>query len=210
MPGPALRSPSARAGQIAREIDRDERVVLLALGRRLAALLRAALDHREAANGAVHERPTTLDHPATLDHPTALDHPTTLDHPATLDLTTTLDAMTAAVARAAVQARTLNDARITRRAERPQLPGERWVPPELRAHACHGDYLGDFADLAAVGRMAFRTCLIEPALEASEAPSPRDLALALHLRGSLWTIEHGGRVHVFRCRGAQSGSQSGR
>ena len=42
MPGPALRSPSARARQVAREIDRDERIVLLALGRRLAALLRAA------------------------------------------------------------------------------------------------------------------------------------------------------------------------
>src|SRR5699024_9279541 len=99
---------------------------------------------------------------------------------------------------------------ITRRAERPQLPAERWVPPELRAHACHGDYLGAFADLAAVGRMAFMTCLIEPAPITSPTPSPRDLALALHLRGTLWTIEHGGRVHVFRCRGAQSSSQSGR
>ena len=40
MPHPALRPPSARAGQIAREIDRDEQIVRIALRRRLAALLR--------------------------------------------------------------------------------------------------------------------------------------------------------------------------
>lgn len=171
MPGPA-RSPSTRAGQIAREIDRDERVVLLALGRRLGAQLRAALDEFAGR-----------------------------------DLPAALDAMAASVAQARVQARTLNDARIARRAERPQVTGGVWLPPELRAHACHGDYLGAFADLAAVGRMAFRTCLIEPVPEDRPAPSPRDLALALHLGGALWTIEHAGRVHVFRCRRAQSGSQ---
>lgn len=172
MPGPA-RSPSGRAGQIAREIDRDERVVLLALGRRLAAQLHAAF----ADTGR--------------------------------DLPAALDAMGATVAQARVQARTLNDARIARRAERPQATGGPWLPPELQVHACHGDYLGAFADLAAVGRMAFRTCLIKPVPGDMPAPSPRDLALALHLGGALWTIEHAGRVHVFRCRGAQSGSQSG-
>jgi hypothetical protein len=168
MPGPALRSPSARAGQIAREIDRDERVVLLALGRRLAAQLNAAF----ADSGR--------------------------------DLHAVLDAMAAGVAQARVQARSLNDARIARRAERPQLVTSVWLPPELRAHACHGEYLGAFPDLAAVGRMAFRTCLIEPVPADRPAPSPRDLALALHLDGALWTLEHGGRVHVFRCRGARS------
>ena len=180
MPGPALRSPSARAGQIAREIDRDEQVVLLALGRRLAALLRVALADREP------------------------------DREPNRDLPAALDAMTAAVARATLHARTLNDARIARRAERPQVPAELWLPPELRPHACHGDYLGAFADLAAVGRMAFQTCLIRPVPEDRPAPSPRDLALELHLHGILWTIEHAGRVHVFRCRGAQSGSQIAR
>ncbi len=174
MPGPALRSPSARAGQIAREIDRDERVVLLALGRRLAIQLHTAF----ADTGR--------------------------------DLPAALDAMAASVARARGQARTLNDARIARRAERPQVPASVWLPPELQVHACHGDYLGAFADLAAVGRMAFQTCLLGPVPEDRPAPSPRDLALALHLEGVLWTIEHGGRVHVFRCRGAQSGSQIAR
>lgn len=179
MPGPALRSPSARARQIAREIDRDERVVLLALGRRLAGLLRAALDHD-------------------------------LDRGLDRDLPAALDAMAAALARARAQARALNDARILRRAERPQLPAGPWVPPELRAHACHGDYLGAFADLAAVGRMAFQTCLIGPVPADIPLASPRDLALALHLSGALWTIEHAGRVHVFRCRGAQPRSQTKR
>jgi hypothetical protein len=174
MPGPALRSPSARAGQIAREIDRDERVVLLALGRRLATQLHAAFADTER------------------------------------DLPAALDAMTASVVQARVQVRTLNDARIARRAERPQAPGGPWLPPELHVHACHGDYLGAFTDLAAVGRMAFRTCLIGPVPEDRPSPSPRDLALALHLDGALWTIEHAGRVHVFRCRGAHDGSQIGR
>ena len=188
MPGPALRSPSARAGQIAREIDRDERVVLLALGRRLAALLRAALEPR-AEHHAEHSEAERGAH-------NAIDR----------DLPATLDEMTAAVAQARVQARALNDARIARRAERPQVPDGAWVPPELRAHACHGDYLGAFADLAAVGRMAFHTCLIDPVSKDIPAPSPRDLALELHLRGTLWTIEHAGRVHVFRCRDPAEGS----
>jgi len=187
MPGPALRSPSARAGQIAREIDRDERVVLLALGRRLAALLRAALE------------PRAEQHEADFGALRAIDR----------DLPATLDEMTAAVAQARVQARALNDARIARRAERPQVPDRAWVPPELRAHACHGDYLGAFADLAAVGRMAFHTCLFEQVPKDRPAPSPRDLALELHLRGALWTIEHGGRVHVFRCRGAAGRGRTG-
>ena len=174
MPGPALRSPSGRPGHVAREIDRDERVVLLALGRRLAVQLHAAFADSER------------------------------------DLPAALDAMGASIADARVQARTLNDARILRRGERPQATGGPWLPPELRVHACHGDYLGAFTDLAAVGRMAFRTCLIAPVPEDRPAPSPRDLALALHLDGALWTIEHGGRVHVFRCRRAHTGSQSGR
>ena len=195
MPGPALRSPSARARQVAREIDRDERVVLLVLGRRLAALLRAALDDRDAGRDAHRD-----DLPEQHEH-----HPE--HHEQHADLSAALDAMAATLDRARAEARALNDARIARRAERPHSPGTVWLPPELRAHACHGDYLGAFADLAAVGRMAFHTCLMEPVPEDRPAPSPRDLALELHLRGALWTIEHAGRVHVFRCRGAQSGSQ---
>jgi len=175
MPGPALRSPSARAGQIAREIDRDERVVLLALGRRLADLLRCA-------QGRAQDR----------------------------DLPATLDALAAAVEQARAQARALNDARIRRRGERPQRPAGPWLPPELRAHACHGDYLGDFADLAAVGRMAVQTCLIGPVPPDRPLPPPRDLAVALHLSGALWTLEHAGRVHVFRCPGPQGRSQTKR
>ena len=188
MPGPALRSPSARARQVAREIDRDERIVLLALGCRLAALLRAALDHREPPRDDPPEHPRD-------------DLPEHLR-----DLPAVLDAMTATIARARAEARALNDARIARRAERPQSPDTVWLPPELRVHACHGDYLGAFADLAAVGRMAFHTCLIDPVSKDIPAPSPRDLALELHLRGTLWTIEHAGRVHVFRCRDPAEGS----
>ena len=165
---PALRPPSERAGQIAREIERDERVVLLALRRRWAALLRAA-----AAPGA--------------------------------ELSAALDALAAALARARDDARRLNDARIARRAERPQAPGASPPPAELRVHACHGAYLGAFTDLAAVGRMAAETCLFGPVAGDSSQRALGDLALDLHLRGALWTIEHGGRVHVFRCRAGPSG-----
>lgn len=159
MPHPALRPPSARAGQIAREIDRDEQIVRIALRRRLAALLRPG--------------------------PAA-------------DLAATLEALAAALAQAAALARRLNDARITRRGERAQAADPGAAPPELRVHACHGAYLGAFADLAAVGRMAVETCLLEHVSQASSRRALRDLAVDLHLRGALWTIEHGGRVHVFR------------
>ena len=121
MPGPALRSPSARARQVAREIDRDERIVLLALGRRLAALLRAALDHREPPRDDPPEHPRD-------------DLPEHLR-----DLPAVLDAMTATIARARAEARALNDARIARRAERPQSPDTVWLPPELRARVVHAD-----------------------------------------------------------------------
>jgi hypothetical protein len=152
-----------RASHVAREIDRDERVVLLALRRRLLALLRPVL-----APGAPRELPAVLD---------ALDD---------------------AVAGARAQARRLNDARIVRRGERPQRTRSPRLPAALAGHACHGEYLGAFPDLAAVARMALGTC----PREQMEGASTRltDLALDLHLRGVLWTLDHDGEVHVFRCR----------
>jgi hypothetical protein len=146
---------------VRREIDRDERVVLLALRRRLIAALRRA------------PRP---------------------------DLAAVLDAIDRAVAEARVDARRLNDARIARRGERAQAPGGPAPPPALAPHACHGEYLGDFADLAAVGRMAVETWLEEHARKDMSRGALAELALALHLRGALWTVTHAGRVHVFRCR----------
>lgn len=170
LPRPALRPAPARSDQISREIDRDERVVLQLLRRRLLAELGPAL-------AGPRELPTVL------------------------------DALARAVAEADLQARRLNDARIARRAERPQAPTIRPPPAALTTHACHGAYLGAFADLAAVGRMAVETCLSEHVPRASSRRALHDLAVDLHLRGALWTIEHGGRVHVFRC-GADPGARA--
>lgn len=167
MPYPARRLAPARYDPIAREIDRDERVILLVLRRRLLARLGPGLaGPREMAS--------------------------------------LLDNLALALADARDQARLLNDARINRRAERPQSRGAASplspsIPPPLAAHACHGDYLGAFPDLIAVGRMAIVTCLAGPVLSDLSEGSLTALALELHLRGVLWTLDHAGAVHVFRC-----------
>lgn len=159
----AARSPEpARHDTTAREIDRDERVVLLVLRRRLLATLGPALAGPR-------------------------------------DLPALLDAMDLAVADARTHNRRLNDARINLRGERPQHP-DAAPPPALAGHAHHGHYLGAFPDLAAVGRMAITTCLAGPVLSDLSPESLTDLALELHLRGALWTIDHAGMVHVFRPR----------
>ncbi len=165
MPRKVPGSPPVRASHVAREIDRDERVVLLALRRRLRALLGPAL-----VPGATRELPAVL------------------------------DGLASAVDEARVQARRLNDARIARRGERPQRADSPGPPAALASHACHGEYLGDFADLAAVGYMALATCPEVPACQEFSHRAFTGLALTLHLRGVLWTLEHEGRVHVFRCR----------
>ncbi len=161
VPTPASHSPPVRTRPAAREIDRDERVVLMALRRRLSRVLREARE-----DGGARE------------------------------LTTVLATLTAAVEEARVQARRLNDARITRRGERAQQPRGPAPPAALAGHACHGEYLGAFAGLAAVGAM-MRASDAAPVT----ADALIDLALALHLHGVLWTLDDGGRVHVFRCRG---------
>ena len=158
-------SPPVRSSHVAREIDRDERVVLLALRRRLRALLRAALEPG-----------------------------------ATRELAAVLEALADAVAEARAQARRLNDGRITRRGERPQRAKGPNPPAALATHACHGEYLGAFVDMAAVGHMALTTCPEVPVCKAFRDRAFTGLALNLHLRGVLWTLEHEGRVHVFRCR----------
>lgn len=162
MPHPALRPAPARSDQISREIDRDERVVLQLLRRRLLAELGPAL-------AGPRELPTVL------------------------------DALARVVAEADVQARRLNDARIARRAERPQALTLRPPPPALAIHACHGAYLGAFPDLTAIGRMAIVGGLARPGPYDLSEGSLADLTLDLHLRGVLWTLEHAGAVHVFLC-----------
>jgi len=154
-----------RTRPVAREIDRDERVVLLALRRRLRALLGPAL-----VPAAARELPAVLDE------------------------------LAAAVAEARAQARRLNDGRIARRGERAQGAEGPSPPAALASHACHGEYLGGFADLAAVGHMALTTCPEVHDRKAFADRSLTGLALTLHLRGVLWTLEHDGQVHVFRCR----------
>lgn len=47
--------------------------------------------------------------------------------------------------------------------------------------------------------MAITTCLTGPVLSDLSSESLVDLALELHLRGTLWTLDHAGAVHVFRC-----------
>ncbi len=162
MPRPALRPAPARSDQISREIDRDERVVLQLLRRRLLAELGPAL-------AGPRELPTVL------------------------------DALARAVAEADLQARRLNDARIARRAERPQAPTIRPPPAALTTHACHGAYLGAFPDLMAIGRMAIVAGLVRPGPYDLSEGSLTDLALELHLRGVLWTLDHAGAVHAFLC-----------
>lgn len=158
----AARSPApARCDPLTREIDRDERVVLIVLRRRLLAALGPALTGPR-------------------------------------DLPAALDTLALALDDARRHARRLNDARISRRGERPQTAADP-PPPPLAAHACHGRYLGAFPDLVAVGRMAITTCLTGPVLSDLSSESLVDLALELHLRGALWTLDHAGAVHVFRC-----------
>ena len=162
MPRPALRPAPARSDQISREIDRDERVVLQLLRRRLLAELGPAL-------AGPRELPAVL------------------------------DALARVVAEADLQARRLNDARIARRAERPQAPTIRPPPAALTTHACHGAYLGAFPDLMAIGRMAIVAGLVRPGPYDLSEGSLTDLALELHLRGVLWTLDHAGAVHAFLC-----------
>lgn len=163
MPSAARRPAPTRCDPIAREIDRDERVILLLLRRRLLAALGPGLaGPRELAD--------LLDHLAHF------------------------------IADARAQARRLNDARINRRGERHQHGDGPEPPPELLPHACHGAYLGVFPDLAAVGRMAILTCLAGPVRSDLSEGSLVALALELHLRGALWTLDHAGAVHVFRPR----------
>lgn len=164
MPHAARSSEPTPYDAVTREVDRDERVVLLVLRRRLLASLGPAL-------------------------------------PGPRDLPTLLGALDRAVADARAHARRLNDARINRRGERPQSTDPQ-PPAPLTAHACHGRYLGAFPDLVAVGRMAITTCLAGPVLSDLSPESLVDLALELHLRGALWTLDHAGAVHVFRCPGA--------
>lgn len=163
MPHAAPRPAAPRHDPITREIDRDERVILLLLRRRLLARLAPAL-------AGPRELPTLL------------------------------DALERALADARAQHRRLNDARISRRGDRPQthaLGPE--PPPALTPHACHGRYLGAFPDLAAVARMAIAACLTGPVLSDLSEGSLTTLALELHLRGTLWTLDHAGAVHVFLC-----------
>ena len=150
---------------MAREIDRDERVVLLALGRRLRRLLRPALRVGAAR-----------------------------------DLAELLARLSAAIEEAGAAGRRLNDARIARRGERGRRPAEQ-VPPGLARHACHGAYVGAFASLAEVGDMYVETCPEGQVEGMGNEVRGVDRALALHLDGTLWTVEEGGQVHVFRCRG---------
>jgi hypothetical protein len=162
MPHAASHPAPARYDPITREIDRDERVILLVLRRRLLARLGPGLAGPR-------------------------------------ELATLLDSLDLALADAREHARHLNDARINRRGERWQPQPGPPPPPPLAAHTCHGQYLGAFPDLSAVGRMAIVTCLAGPVLSDLSEGSLTALALELHLRGVLWTLDHGGAVHVFRC-----------
>ena len=92
--------------------------------------------------------------------------------------------------------RRLNDARLTRRGRYSADPPHPRPPRHLRRFARHGAYAGAYDDLRALARAALGDLrlpdhlLVHLDLDA--------LALDLHLRGALWTLDRAGKIHAFR------------
>lgn len=149
------------------EIDRDQRMIVLALLRALTTLSTAQIT-RVLASGRVGDP---------------------------LDLCQQLESL---IATSRDHYRRLNNARINRRGRASRHPStDPATPVALRPFARNGDYAGSFDELRSVTRSV---------LPAGALPSEFEryfdldgLALDLHLDGALWTLDHDGKIHAFRC-----------
>lgn len=167
--------PSQDLNTTVAEIDRDHRMIVLALLRRLAALSADQLTH-VLANGRVGD-------------PLAL-----------------CDELEALLATSRAHYRRLNNARITRRGR--ATATDPAAPAALRPFTRNGSYIGAYDDLRSLARSVLpdddRWAKLGPYLDLDA------LALDLHLDGALWTLEHQGKVHAFRCPEDDHGVQPGR
>lgn len=156
--------PSQNFSTTVAEIDRDHRMIVLALLRRLAALSTDQLTH-VLANGRVGDP---------------------------LELCQELEAL---LATSRAQYRRLNNARIQRRGRASSLDPN--APAALRPFTRNGPYAGAYDDLRALARSVLpddsRWAKLGPYLDLDT------LALELHLDGALWTLDHHGKIHAFRC-----------
>lgn len=156
--------PSQNLSTTVAEIDRDHRMIVLALLRRLAALSTDQLTH-VLANGRVGDP---------------------------LELCQELEAL---LATSRAQYRRLNNARIHRRGRATSLDPN--APAALRPFTRNGPYVGAYDDLRALARSVLpddsRWAKLGPYLDLDT------LALELHLDGALWTLDHQGKIHAFRC-----------
>lgn len=111
-----------------------------------------------------------------------------------LDLCKRIEAI-AATSRA--HCRRLNDARVSRRGRwSREIPEDSNVPVALRPFTRNGPHIGGYADLRALARDA----LGRQATPELESYVDLDgLAVDLHLQGVLWTLDHEGKIHAFRC-----------
>lgn len=148
------------------EIDRDHRMIALALLRRLTALSTDQFT-RALASGRLGDP---------------------------LDLCQQIEAL---LATSRAQYRRLNDARINRRGRSPGAPTDAAAPAALRPFTRNGAYGGCYDDLRALARDVLPADILPPQLE--RYLDLDALALDLHLDGALWTLDHDGKLHIFRC-----------
>ncbi|HEY8380000.1 MAG TPA: hypothetical protein VIK91_26100 [Nannocystis sp.] len=112
-----------------------------------------------------------------------------------LDLCKRLEAIAAA---SRAQFRRLNDARIGRRGRwSRELPDDPRLPVALRPFTRNGPHVGAYPDLRALARDVLGHKTARPDLE--PYIDLDGLAIDLHLQGILWTLEHNGKIHAFRC-----------
>ncbi len=148
------------------EIDRDDRMVVLALLRRLTALSTDEFT-RTLATGRVGDP---------------------------LDLCQRIEGL---LATSRAQYRRLNDSRINRRGRAPRPLADTTAPAELRPFTRNGDHRGCYNDLRALALDVLPADALPPELE--RYVDLDALALDLHLDGALWTLDHDGKIHLFRC-----------
>lgn len=94
--------------------------------------------------------------------------------------------------------RRLNNARVGRRGRwSREIPDDPHVPVALRPFTRNGPHVGEYPDLRALARGAIGR---QPTLPELERYVDLDgLAIDLHLQGVLWTLDHEGKIHAFRC-----------
>lgn len=159
--------PSQNYSVTSAEIDRDHRMLVLALLRRLMAISTDQITHA-LAGGRIGDP---------------------------LDVCQALEGL---VSTSRAQYRRLNNARIHRRGRRsPDLPPDPRTPSDLRRFTRNGPYAGCYSDLRSLARDLLPSDALPPRLE--RYLDLDALAIDLHLDGALWTLDHDGKIHAFRC-----------